>query len=58
MIVRAGILYDGTLEPPKRNVDLVVNDGRIEELRVASGQCDLVSQGRLQEVSGRAGDPS
>jgi imidazolonepropionase-like amidohydrolase len=41
MIVRAGILYDGTLEPPKRNVDLVVNDGRIEELRVASGQCDL-----------------
>src|ERR1700678_2935446 len=41
MIVRAGILYDGTLEPPKRNVDIVVNDGRIEELRVASGQCDL-----------------
>jgi imidazolonepropionase-like amidohydrolase len=41
MIVRAGILYDGTLEPPKRNVDLVVNDGRIELIRVASGQCDL-----------------
>jgi imidazolonepropionase-like amidohydrolase len=41
MIVRAGILYDGTLEPPKRNVDLVVNDGRIEELRAASGQCDV-----------------
>ena len=41
MIVRAGILYDGTLEPPKQNVDLVVNDGRIEEIRAASGQCDL-----------------
>jgi imidazolonepropionase-like amidohydrolase len=41
MIVRAGILYDGTLEPPKRNVDLVVNDGRIEAFRSASGECDL-----------------
>jgi imidazolonepropionase-like amidohydrolase len=41
MIVRAGILYDGTLEPPKRNVDLVVDDGRIEEFRAASGECDL-----------------
>lgn len=41
MIVRAGILYDGTLEPPKRNVDLVVNDGRIEAFRAASGECDL-----------------
>ena len=27
-IVRAGILYDGTLEPPRRNVDLVIEDGR------------------------------
>ena len=41
MIVRAGILYDGTLEPPKRNVDLIVNDGRIEKFRAASGECDL-----------------
>ncbi|MFZ0574564.1 MAG: amidohydrolase family protein [Candidatus Cybelea sp.] len=41
MIVRAGVLYDGTLEPPKRNVDLIVNDGRIEEFRAASGECDL-----------------
>ncbi len=41
MIVRAGILYDGTLEPPKRNVDLIVNDGRIEEFRAASGECDI-----------------
>ena len=30
MIVRAGILYDGTLEPPKRNVDLIISDGRVE----------------------------
>jgi imidazolonepropionase-like amidohydrolase len=42
MIVRAGILYDGTLEPPKRNVDIVVSDGRIHEIRVASGSaCDV-----------------
>jgi imidazolonepropionase-like amidohydrolase len=41
MIVRAGVLYDGTLEPPKRNVDLVVSDGHIEEFRAASGECDL-----------------
>jgi imidazolonepropionase-like amidohydrolase len=41
MIVRAGILYDGTLEPPERNVDLIVDDGRIAEFRAASGECDL-----------------
>jgi imidazolonepropionase-like amidohydrolase len=41
MIVRAGILYDGTLEPPKRNVDLIVDDGRIAEFRAASGECDI-----------------
>ncbi|MGA7200587.1 MAG: amidohydrolase family protein [Candidatus Cybelea sp.] len=41
MIVRAGILYDGTLEPPKRNVDIVVKDGRIEQFRATSGECDL-----------------
>ncbi|HEY1654741.1 MAG TPA: amidohydrolase family protein [Candidatus Tumulicola sp.] len=40
MIVRAGILYDGTLEPPKRNVDLVIADGRVAELRAAGGACD------------------
>jgi imidazolonepropionase-like amidohydrolase len=37
MIVRTGLLYDGTLEPPKRNVDLVVADGRIAEVRAADG---------------------
>jgi imidazolonepropionase-like amidohydrolase len=41
MIVRAGVLYDGTLEPPKRNVDIVVSDGRVAEIRVAGGECDL-----------------
>jgi imidazolonepropionase-like amidohydrolase len=41
MIVRAGALYDGTLEPPKRNVDVVVDDGRVAEIRVAGGECDL-----------------
>lgn len=41
MIVRAGVLYDGTLEPPKERVDLVVDNGRISEIRTAGGQCDL-----------------
>ena len=41
MIVRAGIFYDGTLEPPKTNVDLVIEGGRIAEIRAASGQCDV-----------------
>jgi imidazolonepropionase-like amidohydrolase len=41
MIVRAGVLYDGTLEPPKRRVDLVIADGRISEIRTATGECDL-----------------
>jgi imidazolonepropionase-like amidohydrolase len=40
-IVRAGLLYDGTLEPPKQNVDLVIDSGRIGEFRAASGPCDL-----------------
>lgn len=41
MIVRAGLLYDGTLEPPKERVDVVIDDGRIAELRAATGECDL-----------------
>ncbi len=41
MIVRAGVLYDGTLEPPKRNVDLIVEDGRVKEIRAAQGPCEL-----------------
>lgn len=41
MIVRAGVLYDGTLEPPKRRVDIVIDDGAIKEIRSAGGECDL-----------------
>jgi imidazolonepropionase-like amidohydrolase len=35
MIVRAGVLYDGTLDPPKRNVDLVVEGAVVKEIRAA-----------------------
>jgi imidazolonepropionase-like amidohydrolase len=41
MIVRAGVFYDGTLEPPKTNVDIVLDKGKVGEIRAASGQCDL-----------------
>jgi len=41
MIVRAGLLYDGTLEPPKSNVDVLVADGVVREIRTATGDCDL-----------------
>jgi imidazolonepropionase-like amidohydrolase len=41
MIIRAGVLYDGTLEPPKRHVDIAIENGRIAELRAATGQCDI-----------------
>lgn len=41
MIVRAGVLYDGTLEPPKSNVDLVIENGRLAAVRAASGECDI-----------------
>lgn len=41
MIVRAGVLYDGTLEPPKRRVDIVIDGGSIQEIRSAVGECDL-----------------
>ncbi|HZV76453.1 MAG TPA: amidohydrolase family protein [Candidatus Babeliales bacterium] len=44
MIVRAGVLYDGTLEPPKRRVDVVLEEGRIKEIRAASGECDLEAE--------------
>ena len=41
MIVRAGVFYDGTLEPPKRRVDILVEGGRVAEIRTATGECDL-----------------
>lgn len=36
MIVRAGVLYDGTLAPPKQNVDVVIEGERIAEIRAAA----------------------
>ena len=43
MIVRAGVLYDGTLEPPKRNVDVVIDGDRIAEIRAGDGEYDLAA---------------
>ncbi|MBV9233916.1 MAG: amidohydrolase family protein [Candidatus Eremiobacteraeota bacterium] len=43
MIVRAGVLYDGTLEPPRRNVDVVIANGAVAEIRAAGGDRDLES---------------
>jgi imidazolonepropionase-like amidohydrolase len=40
MIVRAGTLYDGTLEPAKRNVDILIEGDVIAEIRAATGECD------------------
>ncbi len=40
MIVRAGILYDGSLDAPRKNVDLMIEDGVVRELRDAGGKCD------------------
>lgn len=37
MIVRAGIFYDGTLEQPRRNVDVVIDGDRISAVRDAQG---------------------
>lgn len=36
MIVRAGVLYDGTLSEPKRNVDIHIGSGIISEIRPAA----------------------
>ncbi|HLX26274.1 MAG TPA: amidohydrolase family protein [Candidatus Cybelea sp.] len=41
MIVRAGVFYDGTLEPPKRHVDVVIESGCVSAIRAAGGDCDL-----------------
>lgn len=40
MIVRTGLLYDGTLDAPRRNVDIVVDDGLISAIRDAGGVFD------------------
>jgi imidazolonepropionase-like amidohydrolase len=41
MIVRAGVLYDGTLEPPKHRVDIAIENGRVSEIRPATGDSDV-----------------
>ncbi|HEY8296550.1 MAG TPA: amidohydrolase family protein [Candidatus Baltobacteraceae bacterium] len=40
MIVRAGMFYDGTLDAPRRNVDIQIADGKIVALRDAGGAAD------------------
>ena len=46
MIVRAGVFYDGSLEEPRRNVDVVVEGATIREIRNAAdgGQFDLAAE--------------
>jgi imidazolonepropionase-like amidohydrolase len=40
VIVRAGVFYDGTLEAPRQNVDIVFENGLVTEIREAGGFCD------------------
>jgi imidazolonepropionase-like amidohydrolase len=40
VIFRAGVFYDGTRYAPRRNVDIVVEDGRVRQIRDASGECN------------------
>jgi imidazolonepropionase-like amidohydrolase len=40
LTIRAGVLYDGTLNKPRTNVDIVLEDGRIREIRDANGAFD------------------
>lgn len=40
MILRAGVFYDGTMRAPRRNIDIVVEGGRVREIRDAGGDCD------------------
>ena len=39
-VIRAGVLYDGTLDAPRRNVDLVIEGAVVRELRDATGNAD------------------
>jgi len=41
MIVRAKIFYDGTLDVPQRNVDLVIDGERLSAIRPPSGTAEL-----------------
>lgn len=40
LVIRAGVLYDGTLDKPRTNVDIVVENGVVRELRNANGAFD------------------
>lgn len=40
MILRAGVLYDGTLELPRPNADVEIADGKIVAIRDAGGEFD------------------
>jgi imidazolonepropionase-like amidohydrolase len=62
-IVRAGVFYDGTLEAPRYNVDVLIDSGVITEIRDASGAFDreaacvtpgLVNAHAHLEMSGEA----
>ena len=41
MIVRAGVFYDGSLDTPGRNVDLVIEGTNVTAIRAASGDADV-----------------
>jgi imidazolonepropionase-like amidohydrolase len=43
VIVRAGVFYDGTLEPPKHNVDIVIEANVVTKIVAAreGGSCDV-----------------
>ena len=41
MIVRADLFYDGSLSPPRRDVELVLAGGNISEVRAAGEEFDL-----------------
>jgi imidazolonepropionase-like amidohydrolase len=38
VIVRAGVFYDGSLNAPRHNVDVVIEDGKIAAVREATGE--------------------
>lgn len=46
MIVRAGLLYDGTLAEPRRNVDIVIDGERVSAIHNAAegGEYDLAAE--------------
>jgi imidazolonepropionase-like amidohydrolase len=63
LVIRAGVLYDGTLDKPRTSVDIVIENGLVRELRAASGSCDreaacvtpgLVNAHAHLEMSGEA----